>query len=587
MKATTIRTLFASAGLLLAATTGQAQNVGIGTATPDNSAALDLQAADKGFLVPRLTAAQRTAIASPANALLVYQTDGAQPGFWYNAGTKAAPVWSMLGPGAGNVLAGDNLGDHTATQHLNLQGNALVGTGSNLGTTVGVGVTARGGLNMGQSTQGNITIGYQAGDVITTGSANQFFGYQSGSKNLNGNMNHFSGYRSGFANTQGSSNHFDGVYSGHSNTTGDNNQFTGFQSGYSNEYGDTNLFTGFASGYSNINGSDNVFFGPLSGYDNQSGNNNQFLGYASGETNTTGNNNLFVGYQSGINNLTGSNNWAFGYQAGPTSSALSNAGAIGYNAHVSQSNSLVLGGTGNDAVRVGIGSTAPRGRLDVSGSGDSYLVSNTANGNQQSLFLPGHLYLAPYNATTPVAFIQARIPNPTASTDLGLTFRTTNNGGLVEALKLNADGSAVFKGAVTAQSFSPSDERLKQGIRPLSGALVAVQALRGVRYTYRQDVAGHLGLPTGEQVGVIAQEVEKRYPELVSTGQDGYKAVNYAQLTPVLLEAIKELADQNAAFRQRTTQAEAATASLTDVVLGLAQRLRTLEASGARAEASH
>jgi hypothetical protein len=77
-----------------------------------------------------------------------------------------------------------------------------------------------------------------------------------------------------------------------------------------------------------------------------------------------------------------------------------------------------------------------------------------------------------------------------------------------------------------------------------------VQQLRGVRYTYRKDVAGHQGLPQGEQVGVLAQEVEKLYPELVTTGADGYKAVNYAQLTPVLLEAIKELADQNAAFRQ-------------------------------------
>lgn len=50
-------------------------NVGIGTTTPNPSAALDIVANDKGVLVPRMTTAQRTAIASPAEALLVYDTD--------------------------------------------------------------------------------------------------------------------------------------------------------------------------------------------------------------------------------------------------------------------------------------------------------------------------------------------------------------------------------------------------------------------------------------------------------------------------------------------------------------------------------
>jgi hypothetical protein len=50
-------------------------NVGIGTTTPNASSALDIVANDKGILVPRMTSTQRTAIASPANALLVYDTD--------------------------------------------------------------------------------------------------------------------------------------------------------------------------------------------------------------------------------------------------------------------------------------------------------------------------------------------------------------------------------------------------------------------------------------------------------------------------------------------------------------------------------
>ncbi len=63
---------------------GNAQNnVGIGTATPDASAILELQSAQKGFLVPRVNAAQRLAIANPADALLVFDTDSGCF-FYYN-----------------------------------------------------------------------------------------------------------------------------------------------------------------------------------------------------------------------------------------------------------------------------------------------------------------------------------------------------------------------------------------------------------------------------------------------------------------------------------------------------------------------
>ena len=47
------------------------------------------------------------------------------------------------------------------------------------------------------------------------------------------------------------------------------------------------------------------------------------------------------------------------------------------------------------------------------------------------------------------------------------------------------------------------------------------------------------------QIGLIAQEVEKIYPELVLTDVDGYKSVDYSKLTPILVEAIKELKAEN------------------------------------------
>jgi uncharacterized protein (TIGR02145 family) len=68
-----------------------AQNVGIGTTTPAASAQLDVSSTSKGFLPPRMTAAQRKAIASPAGGLLVYQTDYPS-GFYFFKGD----VWTML-----------------------------------------------------------------------------------------------------------------------------------------------------------------------------------------------------------------------------------------------------------------------------------------------------------------------------------------------------------------------------------------------------------------------------------------------------------------------------------------------------------
>jgi hypothetical protein len=84
--------------ICLFAITASSQNVAINNdgTLPHQSAALDIRSSSKGLLTPRMTQSQRNSIASPATGLLVYQTDGAQ-GFYYNAGTAAAPDWMQLG----------------------------------------------------------------------------------------------------------------------------------------------------------------------------------------------------------------------------------------------------------------------------------------------------------------------------------------------------------------------------------------------------------------------------------------------------------------------------------------------------------
>ena len=68
---------------------------GIGTTVPDSSAKLEIASTGKGLLIPRMTSTQRGLITTPANGLLVYQTD-APIGFYVNSGTSGTPVWTRV-----------------------------------------------------------------------------------------------------------------------------------------------------------------------------------------------------------------------------------------------------------------------------------------------------------------------------------------------------------------------------------------------------------------------------------------------------------------------------------------------------------
>ena len=102
-------------------------------------------------------------------------------------------------------------------------------------------------------------------------------------------------------------------------------------------------------------------------------------------------------------------------------------------------------------------------------------------------------------------------------------------------LDMSAAGAATFNNNVTAFS----DERLKSDITTLKSSLVKVLQMRGVSYIRNDNPEG------GEQIGVIAQEVEKFYPQVVLTADDeqGTKSVDYGRLTAVLIEAVKELSE--------------------------------------------
>lgn len=85
-----------------------------------------------------------------------------------------------------------------------------------------------------------------------------------------------------------------------------------------------------------------------------------------------------------------------------------------------------------------------------------------------------------------------------------------------------------------------SDINLKQNIQPLDHALDKISRLRGVSYDWRDEVREARYYP-GAQIGLLGQDVEAVFPELVGTDSRGYKFVRYQRLIAPLIEAVKEL----------------------------------------------
>ena len=85
---------------------------------------------------------------------------------------------------------------------------------------------------------------------------------------------------------------------------------------------------------------------------------------------------------------------------------------------------------------------------------------------------------------------------------------------------------------------------MKENIEDLDGALEKVNKLRGVKFDWKElneEERSSIHSHEGQDIGVIAQEVQEVYPELVHEREHGYLTVDYVKLTAVLIQAVKEL----------------------------------------------
>jgi hypothetical protein len=272
-------------------------------------------------------------------------------GSWQTVNSSSLGGWSTTGNSG--TIAGTNFIGTTDAQDLILKTN----------NTSRMQVHTDGRIEV-FGNNSNVIIGPGASNASFVGTYNTIFGLAAGANGTGGNYNAFYGYQSGRDNN-GDMNTFYGYNAGVANNTGISNTSIGMAAGYSNIGGSYNISIGHAANGLNTSGNANTVIGYFAGASATSSANNTMLGYHAGYSTTTSDN-TFLGYSAGSNNNTGTQNTYIGSNAQGNSN-ISKSVAIGYNAAVTASNSLVLGGTGADAVNVGIGVTAPTSQLEVNG----------------------------------------------------------------------------------------------------------------------------------------------------------------------------------------------------------------------------
>tara|TARA_R100001510_G_scaffold57796_1_gene67964 strand:- start:3323 stop:7123 length:3801 start_codon:yes stop_codon:yes gene_type:complete len=119
-------------------------------------------------------------------------------------------------------------------------------------------------------------------------------------------------------------------------------------------------------------------------------------------------------------------------------------------------------------------------------------------------------------------------------------------------------GQDITFGVVTATDFNTtSDETLKKNIGEISDALDLVDKLQGVNFTWKANDV--------EEIGLIAQEVEKVVPKVVSTDSDGIKSIKYGNLVALLIQAIREQKDTIDSWSKKIDDLNSEVRSVKDV----------------------
>jgi hypothetical protein len=174
-------------------------------------------------------------------------------------------------------------------------------------------------------------------------------------------------------------------------------------------------------------------------------------------------------------------------------------------------------------------------QIDVASTTGDIALGSRTSGNYVASLVQGTGVTITNNsgegATPTIAIGQA------VATNSEVQFAKVGVGGASDATyELKVTGDIGATGDIVA--YVSSDERLKNNVEVISNPIEKVQSLRGVTWEWNELASD--AAKQSPNVGVIAQEVEKVLPQLVHDRENGFKGVDYAKLTGLLIEAIKE-----------------------------------------------
>jgi hypothetical protein len=538
--------------------------VGIGTASPNTSALLDLSSTNRGLLAPRMTTAQRNAIASPANGLLVFQTDGIRGFYYFDA------VWKPVVPASGAFAntALSNLVQPTAINvallpnisnardlgsvslgwrslylndavymnglrflHGDISGNTFTGTQSGISTT-GSNNTGNGFHSLFSNTSGggNVAVGYSSLALNTVGDNNIAIGPSALGSNADGFENIAIGGNASFLGVSTTRNIAIG-YEALYNNFGQSNMAVGYRAMYNNQYGEINSAFGFgamsentegwfnsAFGYGSMtlnNGTSNTAMGTYSLFYNQSGSNNVALGYQTLINSDAGSSNTAVGSSAGFNGVDLNAVTFIGASSGATIDNVFNATAIGSLTQSTASNQVRIG---NDMV------TSIGGYANWTNLSDGRFKKNMKED------VPGLEFISKLRPVT---------------------------------YTLDIDG---LEKALERPSSINNQGNLQKGMR----APVAQE-----KKFSQQEISSRLAKAAIVHTGFVAQEVEKAAKELNYdfSGVDAPKnskdfyGLRYAEFVVPLVKAVQELNEKNTALEEKNAQLEERLKRIEEIVL--------------------
>ena len=208
------------------------------------------------------------------------------------------------------------------------------------------------------------------------------------------------------------------------------------------------------------------------------------------------------------------------------------------NEHIDHSNVSITGTTGLS----GGGDITTNRQITLDVSSGTFTGGVTA-ANDALGVLSGSAQITAFGfVSSSVGDTLQQVTTAGATTNVATTFSNTTDstskttGALIVGGGLGVNNTINAGGDVIA--FASSDERLKDNIKPIENALDKVSQISGNTFDWNSEKQN---IYNGKDYGVIAQEIQKVMPELVDTRDNGYLAVKYDKIVPLLIESIKEL----------------------------------------------